>query len=111
LELVFANAKLEETCNHFEMLQKRYGERQAQKIRQRLDELRAFRTLADVSHLPPLRLHQLVGRKAEFSVDLVYPYRLILTPAARPAPRKPDHGVDLAQVTAVRILGVEDTHE
>lgn len=111
MEIVFGTTKFEKECNSFELLQKRHGERQAKKIRQRLDELRAAHTLADVSHLPPPRLHQLEGRQAEFSVDIIFPYRLILTPAARPVPRKSDNGVDLAQVTAVRILGVEDTHE
>ena len=47
----------------------------------------------------------------EQTKDLDHPYRLILEPANVPAPRKPDGGLDWTEITAVMIIGVEDTHE
>lgn len=42
---------------------------------------------------------------------LDHPYRLIFESADEPIPTKSDGGIDWTKVTAVRILGVEDTHE
>jgi hypothetical protein len=61
--------------------------------------------------LPQARCHELKGDRAgQLSVDLVHPYRLIFEPTV-PVPRKPDGGIDWKLVTAVTIIGVEDTHE
>ncbi len=60
----------------------------------------------------PGRCHELVqDRAGQLSLDLDHPYRLIFAPANEPLPTKPDGGIDWTQVTAVNILGVEDTHE
>ena len=53
----------------------------------------------------------LADAKSQLSVDLDHPYRLIFTPAHDPVPRLEDGGLDWSQVTAITILGVEDTHE
>lgn len=44
-------------------------------------------------------------------MDLDHPYRLIFEPAHDPLPQKDDGGLDWFQVTAITIVGVEDTHE
>ena len=63
-------------------------------------------------NLPGLGLHELKGdRKWQLSLDLDGPYRLIFTPAHSPIPVRADGGMDWSQVTAVTILGIEDTHE
>jgi len=112
LDILFADKKLEKTCNDHRQLQKVYGEKRARKLHQRLDELRAADVLADISHLPPPRMHQLVGnRERQFSVDLDHPYRLIFSVADNPVPLRDDGGIDLSKVTAILIQGVEDTHE
>jgi plasmid maintenance system killer protein len=112
LDILFADKKLERSCNEFKLALKVHGERRAKRLRQRLDELHAADALADISHLPPPRLHQLVGnRKGQFSVDLDHPYRLIFIVANIPVPLKDDGGLDLSKVTAICIQGVEDTHE
>jgi plasmid maintenance system killer protein len=112
LDILFADKKLEKTCNDHRLLQKVYGEKRAKKLHQRLDELRAADVLADISHLPPQRMHQLVGDRArQFSVDLDNQYRLIFYVANNPLPIKDDGGLDLLKVTAILIRGVEDTHE
>lgn len=112
MDILFADKKLEKNCNDNRQLQKVYGEKRARKLHQRLDELRAADVLADISHLPPPRLHQLIGdREEQFSVDVDHPYRLIFVVANNPVPRKKDGGIDLTKVNAILIQGVEDTHE
>jgi len=112
MDITFRDRKLEKTCNDFKQLQKAHGEKQARKIRQRLDELHAADSLADISHLPPQRRHQLSGdRKGQFSVDVVFPYRLLFLPANNPLPLIEGGGLYLSKITIILILGVEDTHE
>ena len=98
-------------CNDQEALIKAQGYRRARLIRRRLDDFRAASTLQEISHLPPARCHELKGGRAgQLSVDLDHPFRLIFRPANDPLPKKPDGGLDRSQVTAIEILGVEDTH-
>lgn len=73
--------------------------------------LRAAPTLQHVSHLPPVRRHELTGdRSGTFAVDLKHPYRLIFAPNHDPIPRQEDGGIDLEKITAIIILEVEDYH-
>lgn len=111
MEIVFATNRLCDECSSFNLLVRHYGERQAKKIRRRLDDLRAAATLDEMRYIGG-RCHELKGdRQGQLSLDLVHPYRLVFEAANEPIPRKPDGGLDWKQVTAVRILGVEDTHE
>jgi proteic killer suppression protein len=73
--------------------------------------LQAVDNLEMMRYLPG-RCHELKGdRSGQLSLDLDHPYRLIFEPANNPAPRKADGGLDWKGVTAVVIIGVEDTHE
>ncbi|MBL8233129.1 MAG: hypothetical protein JNL98_31815 [Bryobacterales bacterium] len=45
------------------------------------------------------------------SNNLDGPYRLILTPDHDPIPSRASGGMDWNQLSAVTILGIEDTHE
>ncbi len=99
-------------CNDSTRLVKRHGPRQAERIRRRLDELRAAPNLEIIRTLPQTRCHELKGNRAgQLSVDLVHPDRLIFEPANEPIPKKEGGGLDWSRVTAVEIIGVEDTHE
>ena len=90
---------------------RKHGPIRAKKIRQRLDDLRAAQVLEDLRHAPG-RCHELKGDRAwQLSLDLDHPYRLIFEPANNPIPTKEDGGLDWTGVTAVIIIGVEDTHE
>ena len=112
MDIVFKTSKLEKECNNYRLLQKAYGERRARLIRRRLDELRAANNLAEISHLPPPRMHQLKGeRQGQISLDLDHPYRLLITVANNPVPKKENGSINLSKVTAVMILVVEDTHD
>ncbi|GAB1543478.1 hypothetical protein NUACC21_61530 [Scytonema sp. NUACC21] len=111
MDIVFKNKKLEKDCNDQRLLEKKYGTDRAKRIRRRLDDLYDANVLEDMRNLPG-RCHELLyDRAGQFSLDLDHPYRLIFEPANEPIPTKPDGGIDWTEVTAVRILGVEDTHE
>lgn len=76
-----------------------------------MDELLAASNLEEMRSLPQARCHELRGdRDGQLSLDLDHPYRLIIQPANDPIPLKPDGGLDWAQVTAVLIVEVADTH-
>ncbi|SPD73986.1 Toxin-antitoxin system, toxin component, RelE family [uncultured Desulfobacterium sp.] len=111
MDIIFKTQKLEKQCNSQKMLVRTYGSPRAGLIRRRLDELRAANSLQDIRYLPQARCHELKGsKKGDLSVDLDHPYRLILRPANEPIPLKADGGLDWANVTAIEIIGVEDTH-
>jgi proteic killer suppression protein len=111
MEIVFKNNKFEKECNNQRLLEKKYGQDRAKRIRRRLDDLRAASVLEDMRNLPG-RCHELLhDRAGQLSLDLDHPYRLIFEPADEPIPKKPDGGIEWTKVTAVMIIGVEDTHE
>jgi proteic killer suppression protein len=115
LDISFKNGKLEKEFNEGVRLDKVHGGHRAQKIRLRMTALRVATDL--MSFWPPKsgpeRCHELTGgkRKGQFSVDLDHPYRLIFIPDHDPIPVHKDGGLDWSQVTAIKILGIEDTHE
>lgn len=103
--------KLKKRLNSEKALVAAYGKENAGAIKRSLHFLRAAPTLAYVPHAPPTRRHELTGqKKGQFSVDLKHPLRLIFVPDHDPVPLKEDGGIDLARVTEIEIIGVEDTH-
>jgi plasmid maintenance system killer protein len=111
MDIVFNNDKFKKECNDQRLLEKSQGAVRAKRIRRRLDDLRSVNVLEDMRNLPG-RCHELLyDRAGQLSLDLDHPYRLIFEPANEPIPVKADGGLDWKQVTTVRILGVEDTHE
>jgi len=111
VDIIFESTRFHGECNDQRQLIKRHGAEQAKRITLRLTALRAARCLEDMRHAPG-RCHELRGDRAGvLSLDLTHPYRLLFTPAHNPLPLKPDGGLDWAAVTAVTIIGVEDTHD
>ncbi len=97
--------------------QAKLGTTRAKLLRRRLDLLHNAETLAELAppYSPPSRCHELGegkrGKQYQLSVDLDHPYRLIFVPDHDPAPSREEGGLDWSQVTAIKILGVEDTHD
>lgn len=111
MDIKFSSNKQRRTFTNPTKLVRTYGKQQAEVIRRRLDDLEEADTLAQISPFRPTRCHELVGNRAgQLSLDLRHPYRLIIEPANEPIPQKDDGGLDRTQVTAIRIIGVEDTH-
>lgn len=114
MDISFKNTKLKKEFNEGKLLEKIHGGLRAKKIRHRLSELRAASTLNDFwpPKSGPSRCHELTGdRKGQLSIDLDHPYRLIFAPNHKPVPIKLDSGLDWKHVTAIMIIGIEDTHE
>ncbi len=111
MEIVFVSRKIEKACNSERESVRMWGAENARKIRRRLAELHAAGTLGDMGRFPPARLHALKGdRKGQFAVDVRHPFRLLFEPAHYPLPLKDDGSVDLARITRIRVLSVEDYH-
>jgi len=112
MDIVFRNQKIEKEFNDERALRRNRGERQAKLIMRRLAELSAADNLEVIRHLPGPRCQELKGDlSGQLSVDLDHPYRLIFMPGHEPLPVLRDGGLDWRQVTRVKILGVQDTHE
>jgi proteic killer suppression protein len=111
MEILFGSKRFEKQCNSDRQLVRALGSKRARILRRRLDQLCAAETL-DVMRALPGRCHELTGdRRGTLSIDLDGPYRLLFEPAQDPPPEKADGGLDWQQVTAVRILEIEDTHD
>ena len=107
VEIVFRQGRLAKVCSTEADVKRMWGQ-YAAKVMQRLAELAAAETLADMGTLPPARCHQLVGnRKGQFAVKAGPRLRVVFEPATDPIPRKRD----LAKVTMIRVLAIEDYHE
>jgi len=111
MDITFGTSRLERVFNSESLLFQEYGPENGRCIMRRMAVLRAAPTLVHVPAMKPERRHQLEGeRKGQFAVDLRHPFRLIFAPAHEPLPRKSDRSFDLAKITAIRILAVEDYH-
>jgi proteic killer suppression protein len=87
MEIAFEAERLARLCSTGAALDQKYGTACAKRLRQRLQELEAVESLADMVFGRP---HELKGDRAgEVSVDLVHPLRLIFRPTAQPPPRRP----------------------
>ncbi|MCF8130098.1 MAG: killer suppression protein [Deltaproteobacteria bacterium] len=112
MDILFKTKKMEKQCNSQTLLVRAYGSKRAILIRRRLDELRAADSLNTIRYLPQARCHELKGNHAgKLSVDLDHPFRLLFRSANEPIPKKADGGLDWDGVSAVEIIGVEDTHD
>jgi proteic killer suppression protein len=111
MNIVFGTSKLKRTLCSEKELVKTYGPENAKKIKIRMAFLQAAKSLAEVPVNPPFRRHQLEGRyKGCFAVDLKHPFRLIFEPNNNPVPVLNDGGFDLAAITEIKIISVEDYH-
>jgi len=111
LHIVFRTKKLAIVFNSHKSLVQEYGAENGRLIMRRMSVLNAVPTLADVPATPPERRRELKGDRAgQFAVDVKHPYRLVFVPAGNPVPPLADGGYDLARITAIEILAVEDYH-
>ncbi len=111
MKVYFKTKKLEKVCNKQKEAVKAFGAKRAQRLLQRMMELKAADTLNDITNLPPARCHELSGnRKRQFSVDINRNYRMLFISVNNPTPEKDDGGLDKNQITEIEIIKIEDTH-
>lgn len=92
---------------------KAHGAQRAKKIMVVMAALRAAPNMGlfGPPYSPPHRCHELRGnKKGCLSLDLDGPYRLLIQPMNDPLPTLDAGGLDWNGITAIKILGVEDTH-
>lgn len=111
MHIEFKDKKLRKIFDSDRELQKSYGKTGALKIRSRLDDLQAAKSLEVMRNLPG-RCHELTAdRKGQLSLDIEQPYRLIFEPWGDDVQRKTDGGLDWNSVKAIRILEIFDPHK
>lgn len=104
MEISFSSSKLQKLCEDHGKLKAKYGDIQAVRIIRRISELQAAANLHDISQLPQTRLHSLTGdRKGQFAVDILHPYRIILTASDGST-------ADLRTIKIVHIISIIDYH-
>lgn len=109
----FASKKLQKQFNEERVMIRAFGQQRAKRIKVVMTALWAAPHLGEFAppYSPPHRCHELTGnRKGTLSLDLDGPYRLIIQPMNNPLPKRPEGGLDWHRITAIKILGVEDTH-
>ena len=113
IDISFASNKLQRQLSEEKAMLKAFGQPRAKRLKVVMTALRAVPHLGVFGppYSPPHRCHELTGnRKGTLSLDLDGPYRLIIRPIDNPLPERPEGGLDWHRVTAIKILGVEDTH-
>ena len=112
--IVFKNKKLKEICSNFKSATIKFGEKNARKLIQRLNELNASENLSIFIKLPQTGFHELKGnRKGQYAVNLIQPFRLIFmsdideNKFSREFPDIKHY----EQITKIKILEVKDYHD
>ena len=111
MDILFASDDLRGACEDSKTARKRWGAKNAKKLRRRLDDLSAARNLEVARQLPGKCKELKGGRAGQLSMRLDEGYRLIFEPAADPPPVKPDGGLDRTATRRIRIVAVEDYHD
>ena len=78
MEIEYKNAGIRKVCTDASAAEKKYGERMAELIHQRIDQISSMDTVEDLIKFHIGRCHPLTGdRKNQYAMDLVHPQRLI----------------------------------
>lgn len=102
MNITFTDKKLQKTVNDDRKLITMFGKVMANKLKERLNQLKVAITLEDVRHLPG-KYHEFSGgRKGQWACDLEQPYRLVFEPHENPIPTN-----EQGQYIWLKILGVE----
>jgi proteic killer suppression protein len=113
MEITFINKKLQKQLSEESTLVRIHGMPRAKKLKLVLAKLWAAPNLAVFAPpmSPPHRVHELTGNlQGQLSIDLDDPYRLLFLPNHNPLPLRTEGGLAWSKVTAIKIVGIEDTH-
>ena len=110
LKVSFRSRKLQRSLEDLKISARTYGAL-ARRVDQRFQELLASQNMETFSAIPGVRCHLLTGdRKGIWSVDLSGNMRLLFIPDHKTLPVLPDGSLNRREVTAIKILSIEDTH-
>lgn len=78
MHITYKNKQIEKVCTDAKAADRAYGNKMAEKIHMRIDEISAADTVEMMIQFRIGRCHPLTNnRKCQFAVDLVHPYRLV----------------------------------
>ena len=78
MDITYRDRKLEKICTDARTAERTYGLKMAEKIKQRVNEIKAAETVEIMIQLRIGRCHCLTqNRKGQYAVNLVHPYRLV----------------------------------
>ncbi len=98
MDIAYKTKRLEKVCTEFRVAQREYGPEMAEKIHQRVNEIRAAGTVEVLIQFGVGRCHTLTGdRKGHYAMDLVQPFRLTFE-------------MHKSTMTCIRIINIEDYH-
>lgn len=105
----FANKKLRKICEDADNCRIKYGIRNQKLIFQRVQELRAAKSLKEFMILPGPKCHKLNNdRHGQYGVSIEYPKRLILLPILS----DDNNGAyDENMITSIQIVEIVDYHK
>ncbi len=112
MDIWFTSARTQKLFSAKNNLAKKYGDKMATRIWQRLADLKACANFREAFSVPG-RLHPLKGGgDGQFAMDLVHPNRLILEPANEPLPfvDEEKRQLDYDSIVEIEIAGVVDYH-
>lgn len=97
-------------ASNFRALCREFNRPVAEKIMQRLDQIRAADTLEDLRHVPG-NFHELTGdRNGEWACNLTGQMRLVFEPHNMPLPRLNNGSVDWSAIEGITVLEIIDYH-
>lgn len=110
VDITFDDNNLEKFANNDRVGQKKLGAIRFKKYKQRLDQLKASKTLEDVRNQPG-RFHELTGdRKGQWACDLDNPFRLIFKPQENPIPTDDNGKYIWIEILGVEVVEIKDYH-
>ena len=108
MEIYVVNKKLEKILSDRKKMIRKYGFNMAQKIMQRIHDMKVVENLAVLMDLPGNH-HSLKGdRKGQFACDLEHSYRLIYRPGNNPLPINENGMLIYSEITIINILEIKD---
>lgn len=94
MQVIYKSRRIEKVCSNACEAEKRFGSEMAEKIHQRIDEIKAADTVEEMMQFKIGRCHPLKGnRRGQYAVDLTHPYRLIF--------EKNGNGIQIANIMEI----------
>lgn len=98
MEVSYRTSQMRKVCEKAAVAKKLYGVEMADKIQERIDQLRAFDSVEMLVQFRIGRCHPLTGdRKGQYAMDLTHPYRLVFEKKR-------------GKIVAVEIIEIVDYH-
>ena len=110
MEIEFSSNKLMKQLTTPLEIKKSYGT-MAQKVNQRIQEMKNSPTLAVLQTIPAANCHPLKGdMSGEWAVDISGNFRILFIINQSPIPKNKNNSIDTNSVTKIKITAVKDYH-